>query len=70
MLHLHAIDVSNWIHRAYHVAPALSADNGYPTGATKVFISMVESLVGKLREDKERTGDTHVVVFAADAPRT
>lgn len=70
MLHLHVIDVSNWIHRAYHVAPPLTAENGYPTGAVKVFISMVESLVGKLREDRERTGDIHVVAFAADAPRT
>lgn len=70
MLHLHVIDVSNWIHRAYHVAPPLTTDSGYPTGATKVFITMVESLLGKLRDDKERTGDTHIVAFAADAPRT
>lgn len=67
--HIHAIDLSNWLHRAYHVVrPEDMMVNGKPTGAVKVFINMVESLLGKIRETKKK-GEKHHLVFAVDCSR-
>lgn len=67
--HIHTIDTSNWLHRAYHVVnPADMSVNGMPTGAVKVFINMVESLLGKIR-DKQKKNERHYIVFALDCPR-
>ena len=68
MNHIHAIDLSNWIHRAYYVAPAELSANGEPTGAAKVFINMVEALVSKVKETAGKN-DKHFFVFAVDCPR-
>ena len=68
MNHIHAIDLSNWIHRAYYVAPAELSANGEPTGAAKIFINMVEALVSKVKETAGKN-DKHFFVFAVDCPR-
>ena len=59
---IHVIDVSNWLHRAYHAGPQLTAPCGYPTGAVKVFLNMVDSLRHKL-------GPNDYLVFAFDCAR-
>ncbi len=67
--HIHAIDLSNWLHRAYHVVrPEDMSVDGKPTGAVKVFINMVESLRGKIRDNRKK-GEKHYIVFAVDCPR-
>lgn len=67
--HIHVIDFSNWLHRAYHVVrPEDMTVNGKPTGAVKVFINMVEALLSKIRETKKK-GERHHIVFALDCPR-
>ena len=62
MTAIHVIDVSNWLHRAYHAGPQLTSPSGYPTGAVKVFLNMVDSLRRKLSPND-------YLVFAFDCPR-
>ena len=59
---IHVVDVSNWLHRAYHAGPQLNSPSGYPTGAVKVFLNMVDSLRRKLSPND-------CLVFAFDCPR-
>lgn len=66
--HLHSVDLSNWIHRAYHVAPPHLSVRGKPTGAVSIFINMVESMLGDIRESA-KPNEAHYVVFAIDCPR-
>lgn len=67
--HIHVVDLSNWLHRAYHVVrPEDMTVNGKPTGAVKIFINMVEALLSKIRDTKKK-GERHHVVFALDCPR-
>lgn len=59
---IHVIDVSNWLHRAYHAGPQLSSPDGYPTGAVKVFLNMVDAL-------RRKIGPNDYLVFAFDCAR-
>lgn len=43
---LDIIDGNNWLNRAFYSAPQLTSETGVATGALKVFISMVDSLIG------------------------
>ena len=56
---LYVVDLSNWIHRAYHVAPALT-HRGKPVGTLKVFISMAEAFSQKYGNN---------IVYCTDCPR-
>lgn len=64
-MELHVIDLSNWLHRAYHAHIAQNADDGVTAaaiGAAKTFFSMVEALNRTL--DKKA-----ILVFAVDTWR-
>ena len=56
---LYLIDLSNWIHRAYHVAPPLTHKQK-PVGALKIFIGMAEAFA---------RGRGRHIVFCTDCPR-
>jgi DNA polymerase-1 len=50
---LDIIDGHNWMNRAYFSGPKLTSKKGVPTGALKVFISMVDSLIKTRLDDND-----------------
>lgn len=50
------VDVSNWVHRAYFAGKGMTAPDGTPTGAIKIFSNMLESLMTENYEANGKRG--------------
>lgn len=62
MYDLVLIDVSSWVHRAYHAFPALTAKDGRPTGA---LTGAVNTLFGQIKNGALKDATHAIAVFDA-----